>query len=71
MGQEMKIPELVRFLRKRANMTQSELEEAAGLPHQIIGRVERGWDGLKGTYLLRIIEVTGHEFVIRRKEGES
>ena len=71
MGQEMKIPELVRFLRKRANMTQSELEEAAGLPPQIVGRVERGWDALKGTYLLRIIEVTGHEFVIRRKEGES
>lgn len=69
-GQEMKIPELVRFLRKRANMTQKELEEAADLPGRLIGNVERGQVSLKSTYLLRIVEVTGHEFVIRRK-GEG
>ena len=67
----MKIPELVKTLRTRANMTQHELEEAASLPNQLIGRVERGQLALKSTYLLRIVEVTGHEFVIRRKEGGS
>lgn len=71
MGQEMKIPELVKCLRKRANMTQRELEEAADLPGQLVGNVERGQVMLKGNQLLRIIEVTGHEFVVRRKEGGS
>ena len=70
-GKEMKIPELVRFLRKRADMTQKELEEAADLPGQLVGNVERGQVMLKGNQLLRIIEVTGHEFVVRRKEGGS
>ena len=71
MGQEMKIPELVKFLRKRAHMTQRELEEAADLPGQLVGNVERGQVMLKGNQLLRIIEVTGHVFVVRRKEGGS
>lgn len=70
-GKEMKIPELVKTLRTRANMTQRELEEAASLPGQLIGNVERGQSYLKAHYLLRIIEVTGHEMVIRRKESES
>lgn len=71
MEQKMKIPELVKLLRKRANMTQRELEEAADLPGQLVGNVERGQVMLKGNQLLRIIEVTGHEFVVRRKEGGS
>lgn len=71
MEQKMKIPELVKLLRKRANMTQRELEEAADLPGQLVGNVERGQVMLKGNQLLRIVEVTGHEFVVRRKEGGS
>lgn len=68
MGEPMKIPQIVLTLRERAHMTQSQLDEAAGLPVSTISRVERGKMQLKANYLLRIIDATGHEFVIRRKE---
>ena len=70
MAEKMKIPELVRELRTRAGMTQHQLEEAAGLAWNSVGRIERGVIDIKGTHLLRIIEVTGHEFVIRRASNE-
>lgn len=66
MSEKMKIPALIKELRKRANMTQSELDEAASLPNGTIGRAERNVVDIKSTYLLRIIEATGHEFVVRR-----
>lgn len=66
MSEKMEIPAMIKELRKRANMTQSELDEKANLPNGTIGRAERGVIDIKSTYLLRIIWATGHEFVVRR-----
>ena len=71
MAQKMKIPGIVKELRNRAGMTQAQLDEAASLPVGTASKVERGVIDLKSTYLLRIIEVTGHEFVIRRTSGNE
>ncbi len=65
------IPDIIIELRARAGMSQSALDEAADLPNGTIGKAERGTIDIKATYLLRIIEATGHVLIIRHKEDQQ
>jgi DNA-binding XRE family transcriptional regulator len=65
----MELPELVRELRTRAGMTQTDLDRKAGLREGTVGRIERGATDARGKQLMRIIYATGHEFIVRKREG--
>ena len=63
-----KVAELIRTMRKRAGMSQSQLDDAANLPILTVGRAEREKGHLKTEYFFRIAEATGHDVIIRRKD---
>jgi transcriptional regulator with XRE-family HTH domain len=55
---------IVRWVRKRAGMTQHDLARAVAMPQPSIARIERGVVTPRTATLLAILEATGHQLAI-------
>ena len=58
------IGEAIRDQRKEQGLSQKQLAEQAGLPQNIISRIETGKEGTRVDRLLRVMAHLGMQFVI-------
>ena len=62
---------MVRWARKRAGMTQSDLAQRAGMPQPSIARIERGTVVPRAATLIALLEATGHELGVEPSLGSD
>ena len=60
---------LVRTARRRANLTQAQLAERAGLSQAEVARLERAGSNPTAATLERLLRATGHRLEVRRLDA--
>jgi transcriptional regulator with XRE-family HTH domain len=67
--EQTSVGRMVRWARKRADMTQVELAQASGMAQSAVARIERGSVVPRATTLISLLRATGYELGVHRTIG--